>query len=142
MGPLAPGIAQSWLTVGAMVLSQLFTLLFIGGIAYVLRRKRPGPLDERSASRAGRLSRSVRYFMVSVIAALILLSPVLAFLTILTAEMLIDLLMEAGTTLVSAIAIGGAGWALFRRYWPRGDRGRRLGPGLVSDEGAIAAPPV
>jgi cbb3-type cytochrome oxidase subunit 3 len=42
MGPIETGMAQSWLTVPAVVLSQLFTLLFIGGIARVLRRKGRG----------------------------------------------------------------------------------------------------
>jgi len=67
---------------------------------------------------------------------------VLAFLLIIAAEMLIDLLMEAGTTAVSAIAIGGVGWALFRRFWrPSGEK-PQPGPGGVYDEEAIAAPPV
>lgn len=42
MGPIATEMAQSWLTVPVVVLSQLFTLLFIGGIARVLRRKGRG----------------------------------------------------------------------------------------------------
>ena len=42
MGPIATGMAQSWLTVPVVVLSQLFTLLFIGGFARVLRRKGRG----------------------------------------------------------------------------------------------------
>jgi hypothetical protein len=38
MRPLLTGIAQSWLTVAAAVLSQLFTLLFIDVIGRVIRR--------------------------------------------------------------------------------------------------------
>ena len=43
MEPLPTGMAQSWLTVAAVVLSELFTLMFIGGIARVLRCKGRGP---------------------------------------------------------------------------------------------------
>ena len=78
----------------------------------------------------------------SVVAAVLLVSPVLAFLLIIATEMLMDLLMEAGTTAVSAIAIGGVGWVLFRRFWqPSGEKPQSR-PGVVLDEGAIAAPPV
>jgi hypothetical protein len=76
----------------------------------------------------------------SIIAAVLLASPVLAFLMIIASEMLIDLLMEVGTTSVCAIAIGGVGWVLFRRFWqPSGEKPQS---GVVSDEGAIAAPPI
>jgi hypothetical protein len=48
----------------------------------------------------------IRYWTVtSVIAALILLSPVVAFLMVIAVEVLIDGLMEAGVTGVSAIAM-------------------------------------
>jgi len=78
----------------------------------------------------------------SVVAAVLLVSPVLAFLMIIAAEMLIDLLMEAGTTAVSAIAIGAIGWVLFRRFWqPPGEKPQSA-PGVVLDEGAIPTPPV
>ena len=77
-----------------------------------------------------------------VVAAVLLVSPVLAFLMIISAEMLIDLLMEAGTTAVSAIAVGAVGWVLFRRFWqPSGEKPQSR-PGVVLDEGAIAAPPI
>ena len=61
---------------------------------------------------------SIRYWTVgSVIAALILLSPVVAFSTVIAAEALIDGLMEAGVTGASAIAIGAIGWVQLRRIW-------------------------
>jgi nitrate reductase gamma subunit len=62
--------------------------------------------------------------------ALVLLSPVIAFLMIITAEVLIDLLMEAGVIGVCAIAAGLIGWALFRRM-----SRRRLTPLSADDEG-------
>ena len=55
--------------------------------------------------------------MASVIAALILLSPVVAFLMVIAAEVLIDALMEAGMIGVSAVAIGAVGWVQFRSIW-------------------------
>jgi len=78
----------------------------------------------------------------SVIAAVLLASPVLAFLMIIAAEMVIDLLMEAGTTAVCTIAVGAVGWLLVRRFWRPSDSAAQAGPGVVSDETAIAARPV
>lgn len=145
MQPLPTGLAL----VAAGALSQILTLLFIGVIGRVLRRKARGPLGARSPRscakvlRAGTLSGSVRYWTVaSVIAGLTLLSPVVAFLMIIATEVLIDALMEAGTTVVSAIAIGAVGWVLFRRFWQPSDRAVHSGPGVLSDETAIAAPPL
>ena len=50
MGALSTGMMQSWLTVPTVVLSQIFTLLFIGLIGRVVRRKARG-LGERSPRR-------------------------------------------------------------------------------------------
>jgi hypothetical protein len=59
---------------------------------------------------------SVRNWAVgSVIAALILLSPVVAFLIVIIAELVIDFAMEAGTAVDCTIAAGAIGWALFRK---------------------------
>jgi hypothetical protein len=153
MGPLPTGTAQSWLTVAAVVLSQLFTLLLIGGIAHVLRRKGRVPLGERSLPRgaaaaakgirAGRLSGRVQPWAVaSVIVGLTLLSPIFAFLMVISAEILIDLLIEAGTTAVCAVAVGAVGWVLFRKISSQSDA---VVPSQLKhepDEGAIAVPPV
>jgi len=76
------------------------------------------------------------------VAGVLLVSPVLSFLMIIAAEMLIDLLMEAWTTAVCAIAIGGVGWVLFRRFWQPSSEKPQSRPGVIYDEGAIAAPPV
>jgi hypothetical protein len=48
MGALPTGIVQSWLTVATVVLSQLFTLLFIGVVSRLLQRKARGLLGEQS----------------------------------------------------------------------------------------------
>ena len=64
----------------------------------------------------------------SVIAALILLSPVVAFLTVISAELLIDLLREVRTAAIYAAAAAGAvAWVLFRKFWPQPE------PELVTD---------
>jgi hypothetical protein len=60
----------------------------------------------------------------SVIAAVLLLSPVFAFLMVIAAEGLIDLLMEA-PALLALVAAGVIGWSLRRKRWPRPDRPRQ-----------------
>ena len=86
---------------------------------------------------------SLRTWVVwSVVAAVLLVSPVLAFLMIISAEMLIDLLMEAGTTAVCAVAIGATGWVLFRRILSQPDPAVQSRPEQEPDEAAIAVPPI
>ena len=71
---------------------------------------------------------SIRYGTVaSVIAALILLSPVVAFLTVISAELLIDLLREVRTASIYGAAAGAVAWVLFRKFWPQPE------PELVTD---------
>jgi hypothetical protein len=60
-----------------------------------------------------------KYAFGSVIAVLILLSPVIAFLIAIAAEMLINLLMVGGTSAVCAAAASGIGLVLSRKYWRR-----------------------
>jgi len=87
--------------------------------------------------------RGLRTWVVwSVVAAVLLVSPVLAFLLIIAAEILIDLLMEAGTTAVSAIAICAIGWVLFRRISSQPDPAVQSRPEQEPDEAAIAVPPI
>lgn len=70
----------------------------------------------------------IRYGTVaSVIAALILLSPVVAFLTVISAELLIDLLREVRTAAIYTAAAGVVAWVLFRKFWPQPE------PELVTD---------
>src|SRR5262249_10264643 len=63
--------------------------------------------------------RSGRIRLSSVITALILLSPIFAFLVVIAAEMLIDLLMVGGTSAVCVVAVGGIGLVLSRKFWRR-----------------------
>ena len=86
----------------------------------------------------------VRYWTVaSVIAGLILLSPVVAFLMVMAAEVVIDGLMEAGITGVCAVATGAIGWALLRSM---SRHAAAIAPEPanepVSAEGALATPPI
>ena len=74
----------------------------------------------------------------SVIAALILVSPIVAFLMLFAAEVLIDALMEAGVTGVSAIAICAVGWVQFRRIL-RSETTRAIA--VEGEAPPIAAPP-
>jgi len=83
----------------------------------------------------------IRYWIVaSVIAGLILLSPIVALLTVIAAEMLIDGLMETGVTGVFAIAIGSVGWVQFRRIW-RSEMVQLSGSKEVCEAPPIAGPP-
>ena len=75
----------------------------------------------------------------SVITALILLSPVVAFLIVIAAEMLIDLLMVGGTSVVCAVAAGGIGLVLSRKYWRRPQVALQSKPELVPGETSTAA---
>ena len=86
---------------------------------------------------------SIRKWLVrSVIAALILLSPVVAFLMVISAELLIDGLMETGLGGACIVIAGAIGWSLFRSI----SRHRAIipQPGIepISDDGAIAVPPI
>jgi hypothetical protein len=52
----------------------------------------------------------------SIIAAVVLLSPVLAFLTAIAVEILVGLLVEAGAPVLPAfLAAGAIGWPLLRK---------------------------
>jgi hypothetical protein len=82
------------------------------------------------------------YAFGSVFAALILLSPVLAFLMVIAAEMLIDLLMVGGTSAVCAVAAGGIGLVLCRKFWRRPGVLRQSEPELVPVETSAAAAPM
>ena len=85
--------------------------------------------------------RSVRNWAVgSVIVVLILLSPVVAFLMVMAAEVVIDGLMEAGMTGVSAFVIGAIGCVLFRRILCS-ETARQSGSDEVCEASPIAAPP-
>jgi hypothetical protein len=76
----------------------------------------------------------------SVIVALILLSPMIAFLMVLVAEMQIDLLMEAGTRPTAPSSPGAIGWVLYRKFWPHPKVTPQWELEQEPDEAAIAAP--
>ena len=59
------------------------------------------------------------YAFGSVITALILLSPIFAFLVVIAAEMLIDLLYVRGTSAVCVVVASGIGLVLSRKFWRR-----------------------
>jgi hypothetical protein len=82
------------------------------------------------------------YAFGSVIVALILLSPVVAFLVVIAAEMLIDLLIVDGTSAVCVVAAGGIGLVLFRKFWRRPKVVRQSEPEPVSGNTSVAAAPM
>jgi len=82
---------------------------------------------------------SVRNWAVgSAFAALILLSPILALLVVISAQVLVDLLMEVGATALLAIAVGAIGWFLFRKMSPR----PKVAPISGDDEKALEEPAI
>ena len=85
----------------------------------------------------------IRYYAFgSVITALLLLSPVIAFLIAIAAEMLIDLLTVGGTSAVFAVAAGGIGWVLSRKFWRRPVVVHQSKPEPVPGATAIATAPM
>ena len=76
----------------------------------------------------------------SAIVALILLSPIVAFLVVIAAEMLIDLLMEVGVPVVCVVAAAVIGWVLFRRMSSDPELAHQSEP--ETEETAIAAQPL
>jgi hypothetical protein len=82
------------------------------------------------------------YAFGSVITALILLSPVVAFLMAIAAEMLIDSLMVGGTSAVCAVAAAVIGLVLSRKFWRRLEVVHQSKPELVPGETSIAAAPM
>jgi hypothetical protein len=86
---------------------------------------------------------SVRKWAVgSVIAALILFSPIVAFLMLMVLEIQLDLLMEAGMAADCTIAAGAIGWVLYRKFWPHSEEEPQWEREQEPDETAIAAPPM
>ena len=78
----------------------------------------------------------------SAIAALVLLSPIVAFLMVMAAETAIDFLMEARATAICAVVAGVIGWILFRKRSSHPEPLAQSGWEEVSDEAAIAPPPM
>jgi hypothetical protein len=76
----------------------------------------------------------------SVVAVVLLLSPVFAFLTAIAVEVLIDLVIEVGVpAMLDMMAIGAILWLLFHKHGPQSD-GAQSGS-EKSDAPAVTAPP-
>src|SRR5215472_9914001 len=101
------------------------------------------PGKEAAKMNLSKPANPIRYYAFgSVITALILLSPVVAFLMVIAAEMLIDLLMVGGTSAVCVVAAGGIGLVLSRKFWRRPWVLRQLKPEPVPGKTAIAPAPM
>jgi hypothetical protein len=81
------------------------------------------------------------YVIGSVITALILLSPIVAFLMVIAAEMLTDFLIVGGTRALFAVA-GSIGLILSRRFWRRAGAVHQSEPEMLPGETSIAAAPM
>jgi predicted signal transduction protein with EAL and GGDEF domain len=76
----------------------------------------------------------------SVVAVVLLLSPVFAFLTAIAVEALLDLVLEVGVpAILDVMAIGAILWLLFHKHGPQPD-GAQSGS-EKSDAWAVTAPP-
>jgi hypothetical protein len=82
------------------------------------------------------------YAVGSVITALILLGPVVTFLMVIAAQILIHLLTVGGTSAVCAVAAGSIGLVLSRKFWRRSEVVDQAEPELVPGETSIAAVPM
>ena len=82
------------------------------------------------------------YAFGSAITALILLGLLVAFLMVIAAEMLIDLLMVGGTSAACAVAAGSIGLVLSRKVWQRHKLAHQSEPELVPGHTSIAAAPM
>jgi len=103
----------------------------------------PSPRKEPAKMNLSKPVNPIRNYAVgSVITALILLSPVIAFLMVIAAEMLIDLLMVGGTSAVCVVAAGSIGLVLSRKFWRRPEVVHQVEPELVPGETSIAAAPM
>jgi hypothetical protein len=69
----------------------------------------------------------------SVITAVLLFSPALAFLLVMAVEILIDLLTEVGAPAPLAVAAGAFGYFLFRKMSPR----PKVAPLYAGDKDAL-----
>jgi hypothetical protein len=85
---------------------------------------------------------SVRHWaLVSATAALILVGPIIAFMLVIAAELLIDVVRKGGATAVIAGFAGAIGWILFLRV-SRPKLAAHARSEEASDTSAVAAPSV
>ena len=52
----------------------------------------------------------------AVVASLILLAPIIAFVVVITGEMLGDVMVRAGATAIWPVLAGGMAWVLLRKF--------------------------
>ena len=60
----------------------------------------------------------------AVVAGLILLAPIIAFVLVITAEMLGDVMARAGATAIWPVLAGGVTWVLLRKFGGQPDTSR------------------
>ena len=77
----------------------------------------------------------------SAVVALMLLTPAIALLMAITAEVLIDFVIEARVAAACIAAAGAISWFLFRRRSPRPGMAIQSGSEEETRKTAIAAPP-
>ena len=112
----------------------------MAGAGFILPRGSGKEADKMNLSKPVNPIRN--YAFGSVITALILLGPVIAFLMAIAAEMLIDSLMVGGTSAVCAVAAGGIGLVLCRKFWRRPEVVQQSKPELVPGKTSVAAAPM
>jgi hypothetical protein len=66
--------------------------------------------------REGAMSNVRNWASSFIVAALVLLAPIIAFVMVVTAEMLTDLVAKVGGTAVWPVAAGVMGWVLLRKF--------------------------
>src|SRR5215813_10232938 len=80
---------------------------------------------------------NLRYWASGVlVAALTLLGPILAFVLVVAAEMLMDLVANAGATVIWPVVVGAMTWVLLSKFGRQGGRNGpdRAGPCLATEE--------
>ena len=65
----------------------------------------------------------------AVVASLILLAPIVAFVVVITVEMLGDLMARAGATAIWPVVAGGMAWVLLRKFGGQPDTSRLTSEG-------------
>jgi hypothetical protein len=80
--------------------------------------------------REGAMSNVRNWASAAVVGGLILLAPVIAFVVVITVEMLGDVMVRAGATAISPVVAGGMAWVLLRKF------GGQPGASRLRSEGA------
>jgi hypothetical protein len=83
--------------------------------------------EPRSARAEAGLSTVRNWAVGSATAGLVLLSPIVAFLVFIATEMAIDLVMDAGATVIWPAVAGAMAWVLLRKFGGQTSRLRSEG---------------